>query len=391
MNCDQKASGYPDSLNGTPAGNAEQLRELIDLCRQQLGRASPSTQVPPGMLANDSLFLLSVCRLSQTCGLLGDTIMARHLYELIAPFQERIITVVANGDERTCAAAYFVGLVAANVGDWDAAIHHFDCALRINRSLGATYDAAQTRYAYASVLVVRGRSGDWEQARALLSETVTALSATEVDPPAPTSREGLPAAESDGARYVFRPDGDYWTLAYDSDPFHVRDVRGLQYICRLLRQPHQDVHVLDLVATGVSAAPRQARSDLPSDGFTVSRLDDVLPLLDPRARRAYVVRLRDLRAEQDEAASNNDMGRTSALQREISFLAEQLLAASRPVRCASTASPVERARISVRNAITGALKAIAPHHGELARHLRNAIRTGTTCSYTPDRRVDWAL
>jgi hypothetical protein len=85
------------------------------------------------------------------------------------------------------------------------------------------------------------------------------------------------------------------------------------------------------------------------------------------------------------------LGRSAALEREIAFLADQLLAASRPTRCAATASPVERARISVRNAITGALKIIAPHHGELARHLRNAIRTGSICCYAPDRPVDWTL
>lgn len=391
MYCNDKANEHRPPLDGMQSSHTQELQELITLCRQQLGRDVPALQLPLRMIATDSLFVLSVFRLAQTCALLGDTTTARHLYQLIVPYQERVISIVAGDHERTCAAAYFVGLVAASVGDSEAAICHFERALRINRSLGAAYDAAQTRYAYASVLVLRGGPGDWEQARGLLSETVTALSAAESHSSASAPASASCTPEPDSARYIFRPDGDYWTLAFDSGPVHVRDVRGLQYIGRLLHYPHRDVHVLDLVATGATGALRPRPDDLPADGFTVTRLDDALPALDPRARRAYVLRLRDLRAEQDEAASNNDMGRTAALQREITFLAEQLLAASRPLRCTSTASPVERARISVRNAITGALKAIAPHHNELARHLRNAIRTGTTCSYAPDRRVDWAL
>lgn len=394
MDGDHKATGYSESLDGMSISGAEQLRQLVNLCRQQLGRDPAPPQVPLGVVVNDSLLVLSACRLSQTCSLLGDATVARHLYQLLLPYQERIITLSAGGTERTCAAAYYVGLVAANLSDWDAAIRHFDHALVVNERLGATYEAAQTRYAYASVLVVRSHPGDWEHARALLSETVNALSASEVDPGLmgmSRAETAPPRADAAPARYVFRADGDYWTLAYDSKTFHVRDVRGLQYIGRLLRQPHHDVHVLDLVVSGLEASPRPERKDLPADGFNVARLDDVLPVLDSRARRAYVGRLRDLRTEQDEATLNNDMGRSAALQREVEFLADQLLAASRPTRCASSASPVERARISVRNAITGALKTIAPHHGELARHLRNAIRTGTTCCYAPDRRVDWSF
>jgi hypothetical protein len=76
------------------------------------------------------------------------------------------------------------------------------------------------------------------------------------------SRTSTPAdgAESAPARYVFRADGDYWTLAYDSHPFHVKDVRGLHYIGRLLRQPHRDLHVLDLVASA-SIRHRPERTD----------------------------------------------------------------------------------------------------------------------------------
>jgi hypothetical protein len=384
---------------------AEQLRQLVDLCRLRFGREAPDPGVPLGSLPSETLLILSVCRLSQACTLLGDVAMAQRLYERLLPYQDRSITLVANGSERTCAAAYYVGLLAANLAHWDRAVEHFDRALHTNERLGATYDAAQTRYAYASVLVVRGHPGDWEQARELLSDTVNALAAREADSATPgtagRSTEGHGHANARSMRqddvvtprYLFRVEGDYWTVAYDSRPFHLRDMRGLQYIERLLRRPHHDLHVLDLVALAPEAPTRFTTQDFTAHAFGVSRLDETLPALDARARRAYVSRLRDLRTEQADATSNNDLGRASALQREIDFLATQLLAASRPAgaRCAATASPVERARVNVRNAITGALKAIAPHHAELARHLRNAIRTGTTCCYAPDRPLNWSF
>jgi hypothetical protein len=108
MDCDQKPTGCTESGEGPSISGAQQLRELVDFCRQQLGRDAPDS---------DSLFVLSVCRLSQTCGLLGDVAMARQLYQLLLPHRDRVITLVAGDTERTCAAAYFVGLVAANLSE----------------------------------------------------------------------------------------------------------------------------------------------------------------------------------------------------------------------------------------------------------------------------------
>jgi len=105
MDCDHKATEYAAMRADAQSAGSDQLRQLIDLCRQQLGHDAPGLQVPLGMRADDSVFVLSACRLSQTCSLLGDIATGRHLYHLLLPYQDRIITLASGGNERACAAA----------------------------------------------------------------------------------------------------------------------------------------------------------------------------------------------------------------------------------------------------------------------------------------------
>jgi hypothetical protein len=49
------------------------------------------------------------------------------------------------------------------------------------------------------------------------------------------------------------------------------------------------------------------------------------------------------------------------------------------------------ARAAVTWRIRAAIKRISAVHPELARHLPNAVRTGTWCSYRPERAVVWEV
>ena len=55
---------------------------------------------------------------------------------------------------------------------------------------------------------------------------------------------------------IFRLEGDYWTVTFEAQTVHVRDLKGMRYLARLLADPGREFHVLDLVAaeTG-SGAP----------------------------------------------------------------------------------------------------------------------------------------
>ncbi len=59
---------------------------------------------------------------------------------------------------------------------------------------------------------------------------------------------------------------------------------------------------------------------------------------------------------------------------------------ARPMRDAP-----ERARQAVRARIRYALRSIADEDPTLARHLEASIRTGTFCSYRPERPVIWQI
>lgn len=51
--------------------------------------------------------------------------------------------------------------------------------------------------------------------------------------------------------------------------------------------------------------------------------------------------------------------------------------------------PADRARKAVTMRIRAAVRAIEAQDAALARHLRNAVRTGRLCSYEPEAPVTW--
>jgi hypothetical protein len=55
-----------------------------------------------------------------------------------------------------------------------------------------------------------------------------------------------------------------------------------------------------------------------------------------------------------------------------------------------TAAAVERTRKAVTNRIRQTLARIASVHQILGLHLRNAVHTGTRCTYTPERPTRWS-
>jgi hypothetical protein len=62
----------------------------------------------------------------------------------------------------------------------------------------------------------------------------------------------------------------------------------------------------------------------------------------------------------------------------------------RPAAEDGTAETVERARKAVTNRIRQTLARIASVHHALGLHLRNAVHTGTRCTYTPERPTRWS-
>ena len=104
------------------------------------------------------------------------------------------------------------------------------------------------------------------------------------------------------------------------------------------------------------------------------------------------MRLAELQREIDDADRDNDPARGSRAREEMDALVEALAGAlGLGGRSRSLGSATERARSAVTWRIRSAVRKIATVHPALGRHLENSIRTGTYCSYQPERPIDWDI
>jgi TolB-like protein len=164
---------------------------------------------------------------------------------------------------------------------------------------------------------------------------------------------------------------DGWIVAFDGRQALLPDLKGLSDIRRLLERPGDEIHCVDLA----ERLPNEHGGD---------------QVLDDTARAAIKARIRDLQEEIGDAEDHNDLGRAERLREEFDTLVETLSSAlglgGRSRRLGSLA---ERARTTVTWRIRHALKRIEAAHPELGRHFAHTLRTGTFCSYSPERPVAW--
>jgi hypothetical protein len=189
--------------------------------------------------------------------------------------------------------------------------------------------------------------------------------------------EPQPAAPSgDGAGRLQRS-GQVWLVEWRGRRSTVPDSKGIRDLAVLLARPGQPVPALELVEAAGGPPAAAAGGSLG-------------PVLDAPARRAYQQRLADLEDDLAEAEQNADLGHLERLRAERSMLAAELAGAlGLGGRARFAGDPAERARKAVTMRIRAAIGAIAEQDDTLARHLRNAIRTGRLCSYQPEETVSW--
>ena len=290
----------------------------------------------------------------------------------------------------------YLGLLSVTLGRLDDAERHLAAAVEVNDWMEAWPWAAHSRHDLAAVLTRRDAPGDRARAQELdvaalatarrlgmaLADRITATPEVGGDP-ATRPRD---ASDAPFTTAIFRREGEYWTIEFGSDPFRIRDARGLRHLARLLSVPGQEIHAIEL-----------SRLDGPGDRLTTAAADpgmsvvesgDAGPALDAEAKAAYRLRLTEIRDELAEAERWNDPERVARLQADEDALTHELAAAiGLGGRDRNAASLSERARVSVTRAIRAAMGRIAEQSPSLDAHLEATIRTGTFCSYTPDPRV----
>jgi tetratricopeptide (TPR) repeat protein len=294
---------------------------------------------------------------------------------------DELDVVAARFDSKALAASAVVARAKLRLAEGDAgeAARLFSAAARLWGDVGAPYEAATARLGLADA---HRASGKAHQATVELQAARLILDGIEAPPPT----NQAPRTE---ARNVFRRDGDYWTLVFGGSTVHVRDLKGLRYLARLLGEPSRELHVLDLVAAetnGVALADGAAARP--------AAFGDAGEMLDARAKAAYRRRLAEIEEDIEEAHASGDAAREAQADLERDFLIRELSRAvglSGRGRRAGDAS--ERARAAVTRAVRQAMARIDEQLPELGEHLDRTIRTGTYCSYQPDPRApaDWDL
>lgn len=185
--------------------------------------------------------------------------------------------------------------------------------------------------------------------------------------------DARPAAAG-GDHNFFGRDGELWLLRFGGESVHMPDLKGLHDLARLLAAPGHEIHALDLGAASDGAAP-------------VGHAGEVL---DDEARAAYKQRIEELREERELAEAANDTVRAERAQEELDAIGEALTSAyGLGGRARRAGDHAERARSAVTWRIRSAISRIEAVHPALGRHLKNSVRTGTYCAYTPEQPVEW--
>ena len=276
-------------------------------------------------------------------------------------------------------AAHARGRVRLADGDTSGAERSLSEAARLWNEVGAPYEAARARLGLADAHHASGRHQRAEMERRAANTILDEIAARPAAHVAPRdSRDEEPVVSSN----VFRRDGDYWTVIFDGHTVHVRDLKGMHYLARLLTDPGREFHVLDLVAA-------ESGSVALADNGQTARLARSAPgdageMLDTQAKNAYRRRLAEIDDDIEQADAIGDGERAAQASSERDFLLREL---SRAVglggRDRRAASASERARAGVTRAVRQAITRIADHHPQLGEHLNRTIRTGTYCAYMP--------
>jgi tetratricopeptide (TPR) repeat protein len=334
-------------------------------------------------LPRSSTWTAGMVALVELAAELGDAVVAREAYELLAPFADRPVVpslgvVCIGSTERS------LGVAAATFGDVDAAVRHLDAAVAANGRLGHRPMTAVARAEAALARCRRDAPGDRERATAMLEVAVAEGDELGLDARVAEWRRALGELAStrrarpelgdpgDGGRPatgVIRREARGWVIDAPGRRVHVADRIGMRYLAELLTHPFDPIPALVLAGSTSMGDAGGSRQEVH----------------DAKARRAYLARIRALGDELAEAEAGNDLARADLARLELEVLLEQVGSATglggRPRAFADDA---ERARTAVTKAIKRAIEEIALDDAELGDHLRASISTGTACVYRPE-------
>lgn len=113
----------------------------------------------------------TMCSLAELAAAAEHLPAARRLRELLAPYAHQL-----SADAAVCTGpvAHYLGLLAAALQDWEAAVGHFEQAAVLCDRIGSARWSNRVALARARMLLARGHAGDHETAAELLAITAAA-------------------------------------------------------------------------------------------------------------------------------------------------------------------------------------------------------------------------
>ena len=185
----------------------------------------------------------------------------------------------------------------------------------------------------------------------------------------------VPAQKPDSGRRnvrdnLFVKDSAAWKLSYDGSVVQVPELKGFFDLQKLLVEPRQLFHCAELMGSRVDGNGEK--------------------LIDEKARKIYQEKILELQNEMHTAEQHSDYSQIERLQEEYDQLIDHLSKSlGLKGKSRESGGTVEKARSAITWRIRNAIARIEQYHPPLGAHLANAVKTGTLCSYQPEREVDW--
>ena len=168
----------------------------------------------------------------------------------------------------------------------------------------------------------------------------------------------------------FVKDSAAWKLSYDGSVVQVPELKGFYDLQKLLVEPRHLFHCAELMGSTIDGKGEK--------------------LIDEKARKMYQDKILELQHDMHTAEQNSDYSQVERLQEEYDQLIDHLSKSlGLKGKSRETGGTVEKARSAITWRIRNAIARIEQYHPPLGAHLANSVKTGTLCSYQPEREEVW--
>ena len=205
----------------------------------------------------------------------------------------------------------------------------------------------------------------------------------------------------DKPEYVFRKDGDFFTLTFEGETTTLNNTKGMRYISYLLGKPDQSYHVSELRAIiegreepKSSIYRKMAIEGLAEEGLNVLKSDTIDTALDPQAITDYKERLHELASERSKAEEEGNSVKLDQINSETEAIEKQLRNDVDPAGKGRKTTPkAKQDQKYVNTNITRAKNKIRVKLEPLWHHIHKYIRPGGnwSLSYSPPESLNWEI